>query len=182
VMDMAIFESGRASVTPRPVSVRELVDSRIEVWGARAPRRHKDLKRRIATGLSPVFVDPVWVAKALDEFIDNAVKYTPVGAAITLVGSWSPDGTRVRIAVKDAGPGISEKDLDGLFNSFEQVDGSVTRHVGGLGLGLSFVRRLAEDAGFPLDVTTRPGKGAEFALDLPVSDTPAPRRTGKKKA
>ena len=85
----------------------------------------------------------------------------------------SPDGTRVRVAVKDAGPGISEMDQVALFTSFEQVDGSATRRVGGLGLGLSFVRRLAEDAGFPLTVTTRVGKGAEFALDLPIADAPA---------
>ena len=63
-----------------------------------------------------------------------------------------------------------------LFVSFEQVDGSATRRVGGLGLGLSFVRRLAEDAGFPLRVASEVGKGSEFSLDLPISDVPAPKR------
>jgi signal transduction histidine kinase len=75
----------------------------------------------------------------------------------------------VRIAVRDNGPGISAEDEAKLFSSFEQVDGSVTRKVGGLGLGLSFVRRLADDAGFPLTVSSTVGKGAEFALDLPVA-------------
>jgi two-component system sensor histidine kinase VicK len=182
LVDVAAFEAGRVTVTPRPLSVRELFDSRLEVWKNRAPVRQADFKRRIATGLPHVNIDPIWVAKALDELIDNAVKYSPVGAAITLVGSWSPDGSRVRVSVKDAGPGISEKDLGGLFTSFEQVDGSATRRVGGLGLGLSFVRRLADDFGLPVTVLTRPGKGAEFSLDLPVADAPAPRRTGKKKA
>ena len=183
LVDVATFEAGRASVTPRAVTVKNLLDSRLEVWRARAPKRSKDLKRRVAAGLPAVYVDPVWVAKALDEFIDNAVKYTPAGTAITLLGSLSPDGTRVRVAVKDAGPGISEADQVALFTSFEQVDGSATRRVGGLGLGLSFVRRLAEDAGFPLTVTTRVGKGAEFALDLPVVDVPVHRAkaVGRKK-
>ena len=138
-----------------------------------------NVKRRVAAGLPAVFVDPTWFGKALDELIDNAVKYTPVGTAITLVGSWAPDGARVRIAVRDAGPGLAEGDQATLFTSFEQVDGSATRRVGGLGLGLSFVRRLAQDAGYPLSVTSRLGKGAEFALDLPVADQPPPRRTGK---
>jgi PAS domain S-box-containing protein len=176
LVDVATFEAGRVSVTPRAVSVKDLLDARVEVWKKKAPKRKADLKRRVSSKLPDVWVDPVWVGKALDEFIDNAVKYSPVGAPITLLGSMSPDGTRVRVAVKDAGPGISEMDQVALFTSFEQIDGSATRRVGGLGLGLSFVRRLAEDAGFPLTVTTRVGKGAEFALDLPIADSPAPRR------
>ena len=58
--------------------------------------------------------------------------------------------------------------------------GSATRKVGGLGLGLSFVRRVAEDAGFPLSVTSKEGKGAEFSLDLPVSDAPPATRRGSR--
>ena len=81
----------------------------------------------------------------------------------------SPDGSRVRVTVKDTGPGISEADQARLFTSFEQVDGSATRKVGGLGLGLSFVRRLADDAGFPLHVSSVEGKGSEFSLDLPTA-------------
>ncbi len=176
LVDVAALEAGRVFITPRPVPVRELLDSRLTAWAAKAPARAADLKRRVAAGLPPVQVDPSWLGKALDEFLDNAVKYTPAGTAITLTAAWSPDGARVRIAVKDAGKGIAEKDQEALFTSFEQVDGSATRHVGGLGLGLSFVRRLAEDAGYPLTVSSRPGKGAEFALDLPVADLPAPVR------
>ncbi|MCW2598350.1 MAG: two-component system, OmpR family, phosphate regulon sensor histidine kinase PhoR [Frankiales bacterium] len=177
LVDVAALEAGRVSVSPRPVSVKDLLDARVELWQSRAPLRATDFKRRVAAGLPAVHVDPTWVGKALDEFLDNAVKYTPPGTPITLVGSWSPDGMWVRVAVKDAGPGIAEDHHGALFTSFEQVDGSATRKVGGLGLGLSFVRRLAEDAGYPLSVTTKLGKGAEFALDLPVSDEqPALRR------
>jgi two-component system sensor histidine kinase VicK len=164
LVDVASVEAGRVHASPRSVSVRELLDARIAAWKARAPER--EFKRRVAGGLPRVLVDPGWLAKALDELIDNAVKHTPSGT-ITLVGSLSPDGTHVRVAVKDSGPGISEADQRRLFTSFEQVDGSATRRVGGLGLGLSFVRRLADDAGFPLTVSSVEGKGSEFALDLP---------------
>jgi two-component system sensor histidine kinase VicK len=166
LVDVASLEAGRVFVTPRAVPVRELLDARVKAWQPRAP--HREFKRRAAGGLPPVLVDPSWLAKALDELLDNAVKHAPNGP-ITLAASWSPDGERVRIAVRDAGPGISDADEAKLFSSFEQVDGSVTRKVGGLGLGLSFVRRLAEDAGFPLTVSTTLGKGSEFALDLPVA-------------
>ncbi|MCA1711697.1 MAG: HAMP domain-containing protein [Actinobacteria bacterium] len=172
LVDVAAIEAGRVTVTPRPVTVKELVDTRLEAWRSRAPQRAKDLKKRVATGLPPVMVDPQWVGKALDELVDNAVKYTSPGTSITFVATLAGDS--VRVAVKDAGPGIAEADQRLLFTSFEQVDGSATRRVGGLGLGLSFVRRLAEDAGFPLSVTSTVGKGSEFALDLPVSDEAVP--------
>jgi len=169
LVDVASIEAGRVHVMPRDVPVRDLLDARLAAWQTRAPVRARDLRRRVAAKLPPVHVDPVWVGKALDELLDNAVKYTPPGTPITLVAGLSPDGSRVRVAVRDAGPGISAEDQDRLFTSFEQVDGSATRKVGGLGLGLSFVRRLSEDAGFPLTVSSTPGKGSEFALDLPVA-------------
>ncbi len=170
LVDVAALEAGRVSVTPRAVPVRELLDVRLAAWVKRAPERSADLKRRVAKGVPAVHVDPTWLGKALDELLDNAVKYTPRGTTITLTAAWAPDGERVRVAVRDNGPGIAEADQESLFTSFEQVDGSATRHVGGLGLGLSFVRRLAQDSGYPLTVTSRPGKGAEFALDLPVAE------------
>jgi len=170
LVDVAAIEAGRVTVDPRPVSVRELVDSRIEAWKGKAPERARDLKRRLSAGLPAVLVDPTWVGKALDELIDNAVKYTQPGTPITLTAL--AHDRSVRVSVRDAGPGIAEADQATLFTSFEQVDGSATRRVGGLGLGLSFVRRLAEDAGFPLTFTSTVGKGSEFGLELPVSDVP----------
>jgi two-component system sensor histidine kinase VicK len=177
LVDVAAIEAGRVTVTPIPVGVKAFLDGRLEAWTARVPDRAKDLKRRVATGLPAVLADPAWVGKALDELIDNAIKYTSPGTAVTLVASLH--GDRVRVGVRDAGPGIAEDDQRTLFTSFEQVDGSATRRVGGLGLGLSFVRRLAEDAGFPLSFTSAVGKGSEFSLDLPVSDVPVPRRPAK---
>ncbi|MDT7538270.1 MAG: two-component system, OmpR family, phosphate regulon sensor histidine kinase PhoR [Actinomycetota bacterium] len=172
LVDVAAIEAGRVTVTPRPVTVKSLVDGRLDVWKAKAPERAKDFKKRVATGLPAVMVDPEWVGKALDELIDNAVKYTPRGTAITLTAALLDDS--VRVGVRDAGPGIAEADQRILFTPFEQVDGSATRRVGGLGLGLSFVRRLADDTGLSLSFASAVGKGSEFSLDLPVSDQPVP--------
>ncbi len=177
LVDVAALEAGRVSVSPRAVAVPDLIDVRLDLWQSRAPERRADFKRRVAARLPAVHVDPTWIGKALDEFVDNAVKYTKPGTAITLTGALSPDGTHVRVAVRDAGPGIAEADQALLFTPFEQVDGSATRKVGGLGLGLSFVRRLAQDAGYPLTVSSRVGRGSEFALDLPITgEKPATRK------
>ncbi len=175
LVDVASIEAGRVQVTPRDVDVRALLDARLEAWRTRAPERAADLRRRVGARLPTVHVDAMWVGKALDELIDNAVKYTPPGTPITLVATAGPDATSVRVSVRDAGPGIPEAAQGALFTSFEQVDGSATRRVGGLGLGLSFVGRLAEDAGFPLHVDSAPGRGSEFALELPAGE-PLPTR------
>jgi two-component system sensor histidine kinase VicK len=164
LVDVAAIEAGRVQANPKPVAVRELLDARRAAWAERAGSR--EVKRRVASGLPRVMVDSIWLAKALDELIDNAVKYAT--GTITLVGSLTADGDRVRVAVRDNGPGIAAADQVRLFTSFEQVDGSATRRVGGLGLGLSFVRQLAEDAGFLLTVTSGP-TGSEFSLDLPIA-------------
>ncbi|MBW3640020.1 MAG: HAMP domain-containing protein [Actinobacteria bacterium] len=184
LVDVAAIEAGRVSVQPRAVAPAALVDGRLADWRTRAPERAADLKRRVAARLPEVHVDPDWLDKALDELVDNAIKYTPPGTAITLTAALTEDGRRVRVAVRDAGPGIAAGDQEGLFTSFEQVDGSATRRVGGLGLGLSFVRRLAQDTGLPLTVVSSLGKGAEFALDLPFADPPfppSPRRPTKSR-
>ncbi len=184
LVDVAALEAGRMTVVPRRLPVAELVDARLAAWRTRAPARADDLRRRVAARLPDVYVDPEWVGKALDELLDNAVKYTPPGVSITVVAALSPDGDRVRVGVRDAGAGIAAADQELLFSSFEQVDGSATRRVGGLGLGLSFVRRLAQDAGFPLTVTSAPGKGAEFSLDLPPAEADSvdapPRRRARR--
>jgi PAS domain S-box-containing protein len=172
LVDVAAVEAGRAAIEPRAVRVTELLDARLAAWRERAPERADDLRRRAAAGLPPVAVDPSWLGKVLDELVDNALKYSPAGTPVVLTAA--PEGDRVRLAVRDAGPGVDAAS-DRLFTSFEQVDGSATRRVGGLGLGLSFVRRVAQDAGWPLTVTSPlgGGRGSEFALDVPVAVSPA---------
>ena len=101
----------------------------------------------------------MWIGKVLDELVDNAVKHTP-GGPITLTAALAPGGQRVRVAVRDAGPGVAPDKEERLFTSFEQADGSATRRVGGLGLGLGFVARFARERGLPLSYSHgRQGRG-----------------------
>jgi signal transduction histidine kinase len=166
LVDVASIEAGRVHLSPRPVSAKALVEGRFAVWQDRAGPRAADLRRKVTAGLADVLVDPDWLGKALDELIDNAVKYSPAGTTVTLGAEPGPRGF-VRVYVADRGPGVG--DDAALFGSFEQVDGSATRRIGGLGLGLSFVNRIAQVADLQLTVTSAPGKGAQFALDLPAA-------------
>jgi signal transduction histidine kinase len=185
LVDVAAIEAGRVHADVHPVAVGGYLDERLEVWRKRFPERRADLRRRVARGLPQVDVDPGWVAKALDELVDNAVKYTKKGTPIT-VGAAPGAAGRVQLSVRDSGPGIEPSAMPELFTDFVQVDGSVTRSVGGLGLGLAFVRRLTEAFGLGLSVKSQPGRGAEFTLDVPAAASPngarrrrAPRRAGR---
>jgi signal transduction histidine kinase len=181
LVDVAALEAGRVEVRPRAVDVRALLDARLADWRERAPARAGDLRRRVSARLPQALVDPAWLGKVLDELVDNAVKHTPPGASIVLGAAPSPDGASVRVFVRDTGPGFDSADEELLFTSFEQKDGSATRRVGGLGLGLSFVRRVAEDAGWPLVVVA--GKGAQIAVDLPPAPpTPPASRAAPRRA
>jgi PAS domain S-box-containing protein len=178
LVDVAAMEAGRVEPQYAHVRAAAFLDERLEAWRRREPAR--DFRRRVAAKLPEVLVDPGWVAKAYDELVDNAVKYStgPVTLSATLA-----DNGRVRLTVRDAGEGIPDDRRAALFTPFEQVDGSSTRAVGGLGLGLSFVRRVADD--FELDVVVEStlGKGSAFSLEVPaVVPPPAPRRRPKGRA
>lgn len=106
----------------------------------------------------------------LDAIVDNAVKFTPLGSAIQLrVRRVTVGGEQwVRIDVEDNGPGIPAKEIPALFESFRQADGSSTRKVGGMGIGLSLARGLTERFGGRLEATSVAGKGSTFSVLLPA--------------
>jgi len=107
--------------------------------------------------------------QVIDALLDNAVKFTRPGAQIGLhVATGDQEGKRgVRMEVTDDGPGIPPERLPTLFHPFRQVDGSTTREVGGMGIGLAFAKQLAERMGGTLSVSSEMGTGSRFTLFLP---------------
>jgi PAS domain S-box-containing protein len=174
LVDVAALEAGRIAPDRSETAVAVFVEERLAQWRALYPDRAADLRRRVAAKLPAVDVDPVWLSKALGELVDNAVKHTPTGTSIVVTASLTDAGD-VRIAVRDAGKGIDTERLGELLGDFSQADASQTRHVGGLGLGLGFVTRVAAQLGLAIHVSSSPGRGAEFALDLPpAASQPVP--------
>ncbi|HET6816235.1 MAG TPA: ATP-binding protein [Mycobacteriales bacterium] len=186
LVDVAALEAGRVHGDRGPVTVRTYVDERVETWRERYPERADDIKRRIAGKLPTVDIDRHWVGRALDELVDNAVKYTPARTPITIVATMAEDGTpRVRVGVRDAGPGFDPAMSAELVGDFSQADASETRRVGGLGLGLGFVSRVVDRFGLQMLIDSEPGKGSEFSLLLPAAGpaaSPPKPRSARAKA
>jgi signal transduction histidine kinase len=121
--------------------------------------------------LPTLSLDPVLLCKLLGVLVDNAVKFTPRGSRIRLRArvAESGEGSRVEIEVADDGPGIPHDRLPQLFESFRQGDGTTTRAIGGMGLGLALAHQLAGHMGGRLEVTSEPGRGSTFRLLLPAA-------------
>jgi len=126
---------------------------------------------QLSPGLPPARCDRQLLLQILNELVDNALKFTPRGSHLLLRAECMEEADRMGLEVElsDDGPGIPSDRIDSLFRSFEQVDGSSTRNVGGLGIGLTFARQLAKRMDAELTVRSTLGQGAAFTLLLPLA-------------
>jgi CheY-like chemotaxis protein len=111
--------------------------------------------------------DPTRLRQILDNFLSNALKFTPAGSIALRVRSESGNG-HVRFEVSDSGLGISEEVQKQLFAAFTQADASTTREFGGTGLGLAISKQLAELMGGRIGLESTVGKGSTFWISIPM--------------
>ena len=117
------------------------------------------------------FGDVVRLRAALENLIDNAVKFTPAGkVSLAVNAKRHPRGLRLSFAVSDSGIGLSAAEIKRLFRPFTQAHRGIAERFGGTGLGLSLVKRLAKAMGGDLKVISEPGKGSTFVLEIVVSN------------
>lgn len=112
--------------------------------------------------------DPVRIEQAISNLIVNAAKFTPDGGSIEIVTAREPDAAVVRVS--DSGVGIEPAMIDSIFELFAQGRVSLARSEGGLGIGLTLVKRLVEQHGGSVSAASDgPGKGSTFEMRLPLA-------------
>jgi len=114
--------------------------------------------------------DPDRLKQVALNLLDNALRHTPAGGAVTL--DLLRLGDEAVLRVRDTGPGIDPEHLPRIFERFYRADQPRSRQAGGTGLGLAIAREVAEAHGGRIDVASRPGAGSTFSLVLPVAATP----------
>jgi signal transduction histidine kinase len=128
------------------------------------------LVRRFEPNLPAVLADADLLARAVDNLVSNAIKYSPADTEITVAVRAEPGG--VAIAVSDRGPGIPAPDLDRIFEKFYRVPRVEDADTPGTGLGLALVREIAELHGGMVTVANTAGTGSTFTLCIPVGPVP----------
>jgi PAS domain S-box-containing protein len=157
--------AGRAVLRPGTVDVRALVNGIASSWSGRLPP-NLTLGRRMPRSETVVTADQRWLTLAVDELIDNAVKFSPEGGRILI--KVEADDLSVEISVSDQGMGMTAQHHEVIFGDFVQGDNSDTRRFGGLGLGLAVVRRVVEGHGGTITCRSAPGRGTTFVIGLPM--------------
>ncbi len=160
MLQLSRLQSGTEYMELTEVDINEILEDICQSYVKEAAQRGILLELS-APRLPHVLTDPDRVEQLLVILLDNAMRYTPEGGSITLIGE---DGPRVNICVADTGSGIPEEDLPYVFDRFYKVDKS--RKEGGTGLGLSIARHLLEKLGEKITVDSKLGEGTCFRFTL----------------
>ncbi|QQE63386.1 sensory box protein [Leptolyngbya sp. BL0902] len=170
VLDLAKIESGKMDLRLAPLTLRDLCDSSLSFVQPQAREKHIQMSVHLDQAPVHIEADELRLKQALINLMDNAVKFTPAGGRVSLTVEADADAgptALLRFIVADTGPGIAPADYSRLFESFVQLDSSLTREHGGTGLGLALVKRITEMHGGQVTVESQLGRGSRFILHLP---------------
>jgi PAS domain S-box-containing protein len=173
VLDLSRVEAGAMAVATDVVPVGELI---IEVTALVRPLAHQrgiEIDASSPGAEVTVVADRQRVKQVLLNLVTNAVKYNETKGRVTV--RCGPAGERLRITVKDTGPGIASELVDRLFRPFERLDADA-RQVEGTGIGLALAKGLVEAMGGTIGVESSAGAGSAFWVELPAVRAPAMRR------
>lgn len=184
---LALIELQAGKLYPRrePFSLRGLFDSLRAQYAPRAETKGLHFDLQLDENLPDTLEGDVGkLAQTLGYLLDNAIKFTHQGGvSLRVDGQRQSDGVALRVAVQDSGIGFETPADDALYQRFHQLDGSLTREYGGLGIGLALCRQLTELLGGQLQHHSSPGRGSRFVLELNLgqpaqSFSVPPRRAG----
>ncbi|OKA29061.1 hybrid sensor histidine kinase/response regulator [Pseudomonas versuta] len=169
ILALTELQAGRLGVRPRTFGFNELIQSLSDQYGPSARSKGLQFSYEIARNLPDQWVgDADKIRQCLECLLDNAIKFTRVGGVILRVTGKTAGPGRWALAfnVIDSGIGFVHIEEAELYQNFFQVDGSMTRSYGGLGIGLAICRRLVELLGGRLTHHSQPGQGSQFQLLL----------------
>ena len=176
LLDLAALQGHRVKINMESVILHTLVEAVLNLSQALVGKKPILLQNKIPQNLPPVSADPNSLKQILLNLIANALKYTDSGK-VTISAYLVKD--KLRLEVVDSGVGISQDQLENIFESFRRGESPKIREQEGLGLGLSICQELLKAHGSHLEVRSVPQEGSVFSFDLPVSTAPAVAGTSK---
>jgi two-component system sensor histidine kinase TorS len=186
ILDYSKIESDKVTLDRQVFDPSDLMTGVVALMRPSAEEKGLKLKLALDRKLAGHYAgDAGKLRQIVFNLVSNAIKFTAKGE-ITVkaaVAGKAEAGDQLRITVKDTGIGIAPDQRERIFDSFTQTDASVTRRYGGTGLGLAISRGLAQAMGGRLTVTSKPGKGSRFTLDIALAPATVatPIRMGKNR-
>ena len=165
LLTLARADAGQIPIALETVSLSELVAGAVEQVDPVAKQRDIELSASAGPAVT-LQADEDLLLQLLLNLLDNAIKHTPAGGRVTV--GWRVNGRQVELWVRDTGVGIAGEHLAHIFDRFYRVDKARSRAEGGVGLGLSICRWIAEAHGGHISVRSAPGQGSTFTAGLPT--------------
>jgi signal transduction histidine kinase len=185
ILDLEKIEGGKLELRRRPLDAEELVEAAV------SGTREMTESARVALTWR---TDPAWAARrrpllgdrdrllqVLANLLSNAVKVSPPEGLVEIVIT-AAGGERVRIAVRDQGPGIPAAELHRIFGKFQQIDSSDSRSRGGTGLGLAISKAIIDEHQGEIGLETEELKGSTFWFEIPLAPDDTPDETPDQRA
>jgi signal transduction histidine kinase len=173
LLDLSRVTAGQFEISRAPTLLNAVVQSSFEALGPMASGKGVALAAELDPEIEPIDADPERLQQIAWNLLSNAVKFTAAGGRIVARTTRTPDAAV--LIISDTGVGFDQAFAADLFKPFRQADSSVSREHGGLGLGLSIARHLAELHNGTLTGTSDGiGHGATFTLTLPRAGSPGP--------
>jgi signal transduction histidine kinase len=168
LLDVSRITTGKLRLTIEPLQFSEILTAALEISQPLIEKARHTLTVHAPAKDVKLYGDRVRLAQVFSNLLNNAAKYTEAGGTLSLNAEQTDSSITVR--VKDTGVGIPPELLPHLFDLFTQVDRTLNRSQGGLGIGLALVRRLIEMHGGTVNAKSDgPGKGTEFTVVIPLN-------------
>ncbi len=173
ILDFSRIEAGKLELEHEVFDLREMLEDVIELLSEQADAKGLELLSDIRESVTPCRVgDILRIRQVVLNLAGNAVKFTERGEVIVRAEERPIDGqTGVLISVIDTGIGIDEANLERVFESFSQEDGSITRRFGGTGLGLAISSQIVDLMGGRIGVSSQVGQGTTFWFHFPLPES-----------
>jgi PAS domain S-box-containing protein len=168
ILDYSKIDSGTVQLVEGPIDVNALCSHCVHMISERANRAGLKLKLNLAENLPALQADERRITQVLLNLATNAVKFTPAGGTVTIGADVENSGNLV-VSVADSGIGISEKDLERVFEPFVQVNRSAHPNQEGAGLGLAICKNLIELHQGRIEVSSKPQRGTTVRVILPAA-------------
>ena len=165
ILDLSKVEAGQMTIHSEPFDIRELVEEVVATTDLLAHRNDNLIELTLADDLDTMCSDATKVRQILFNLLSNACKFTSEGR-VCLTARYDESADQVVFRVEDTGIGMTEEQIEKVFEAFKQADESTTREFGGTGLGLTITRHFCDLLGGDISVESTPDVGTTFTVRL----------------